>query len=179
MNGRILDLTCSAKRHWPSYADVRIDVNPATRPDVIADASRLPFADSSFAEAYFDPPHFVSFGDRDVKWRQGFVSKQPTDFQRFGYWPTRTAWREFLRRFGPEIARVLETTGTLHAKIPDGTRSHGRMIDLADLRRECPQLVLVRCVSKRSESVQSRRNVKRGRSQSVIHYADFRAAGPI
>ena len=41
--------------------DVRLDANPEMRPDVLGDASNLPFADRSFASVLADPPYNGKF----------------------------------------------------------------------------------------------------------------------
>jgi ubiquinone/menaquinone biosynthesis C-methylase UbiE len=37
--------------------DVRLDMNPAVRPTVVADAARLPFSDAAFDTVLCDPPY--------------------------------------------------------------------------------------------------------------------------
>jgi hypothetical protein len=55
-----LDMTYGAGKFWDGTAPIHVlgvDLNPDRRPQVRADFTRLPFADSSFDVAVFDPPY--------------------------------------------------------------------------------------------------------------------------
>lgn len=164
----VLDATCSRARRWPLRADMRIDVAMAALPDVLADASRLPFKGSTFARVYCDPPHMVAF-DGDISWREDWGAKLPVGFRRFSYWQNRAKWLAFLHESGKEFHRVLIPGGTLHYKVPDGSRSHGRMIDVSEVR-SLAGFRVINDIAVRSQSVLSRTNVKRRCSPTIVHY---------
>lgn len=168
----VLDATCSVGRGWPAYADLRIDIDPAARPDILANASRLPLKDGVVSEVFCDPPHFVAFPG-DVRWKLDFARANPRGFQRFSYWPTRAVWLTFLERSTAEFHRVLAPGGTLRYKAPDGSKSHGRMIDYREVCGQ-PGFELVQDRRVISDSVLTRRNRKRGRSATVVHYLALR-----
>ncbi len=44
-----------------SLGDVRFDSDPNTKPDIVGDASKLPFADESFESVLCDPPYNGQF----------------------------------------------------------------------------------------------------------------------
>ena len=168
----VLDATCSRGRKWPLQADVRIDILSSVLPDITADACNLPFKSGRFAEVYCDPPHMVAF-DGDSSWKEDWEARLPRGFRRFSYWPNRAEWLTFLKRSGMEFHRVLIQGGTLHYKVPDGLRSHGRMIDVSEVR-SLPGFTVVSDVAVQSNSVLSRTNVKRMCSPTTIHYLTMR-----
>jgi len=45
-----------------SLGDVRLDIDPNNKPDVVGDASALPFPDASFASVLCDPPYNGDYG---------------------------------------------------------------------------------------------------------------------
>lgn len=124
----ILDATCSALRKWPVEADVRIDVRPETKPDIIADDRFLPFRAKVFESIYCDPPHILYAGKNT--WAKGIGGVM---VQRFGYWKTRGDWHDYLDKTNVEFARVLTSRGTLYYKILDGRG--GGSTRLKDLER--------------------------------------------
>lgn len=164
----ILDATCSQYRKWPSHADVRMDILLSVRPDIVADACHLPFKDGCFSEIYCDPPHMVAF-DGDVSWKQDWDSRLPTSFRRFSYWKNRVEWRRFLMASGREFYRVLIPSGKLHYKVPDGSRSHGRMIDVTEVR-QLTGFIVLRDETVQGNSIISRVNQKRGCRATMVHY---------
>jgi len=57
---RILDATCGKRGIWFDKANpdtVYIDIRPEIKPDIVCDATRLPFKDRCFDMVVFDPPH--------------------------------------------------------------------------------------------------------------------------
>ena len=172
--GLVLDATASSKRNWPEKADVRLDISKDARPDVRGTATALPFKNGAFSEVYCDPPHMIAF-QGDVRWKSDWEKKLPKGFQRFSYWPDKDAWWEFLHASALEFHRVLEPNGLLHYKVPDGSRSHGRMIDAWDVHRLTAfGFACIEDVTKETDSVLSRVNRKRGRSGTIVHYLTFR-----
>jgi hypothetical protein len=165
---RVLDATCSISRRWPQEADVRVDINPSAKPDVVADARYLPFRDGAFSDVYCDPPHLVGFGEKDRSWNEDL--DYVPGYARFSKWKERANWIVFMTRTNAEFARVLRTEGLLHYKIPDGTRSHGRMIDAGELRSFMSHFQTVSDVTKISDGHMARINRKQGKAPTIIHY---------
>jgi SAM-dependent methyltransferase len=48
----------------PRGEGIRVDIRPDARPDVVADATELPFADDTFAAAMCDPPYSADYARR-------------------------------------------------------------------------------------------------------------------
>lgn len=69
------------------------------KPDIVADFTALPFADSTFALVCFDPPHFTRNGAK------GWVGLK--------YGTLKDDWREELKNGFAECFRVLKDEGTL------------------------------------------------------------------
>lgn len=177
MRPRILDATCSLKRRWPAEADVRVDIDPKARPDVLADAARLPFADGTFATVYCDPPHFVRF-DGDRSWQRQFdanLDSRRSNYARFSWWPNRSHWLRFVARSAVEFARVLCPGGRLVYKVPDGSRSHRRVVDYHEVisAAHAAGLQLDTFNVAISSGFLSRANVRRGRHPTVVFYLEF------
>jgi len=167
----ILDATCSLKRLWPERADVRMDIDLHARPDVRADATRLPFRDESFTEVYCDPPHFIRFNG-DHTWQTQFDGRnyQRAEYSRFSSWPNKRAWLHFLDLSMVEFERVLRPMGNLHYKVPDGSRSHGRVVHYEDVLNAAESVGLESKPWKAyiSGGFLSNANVRRGRAASTI-----------
>ena len=70
-----------------------------TNPDVVADFTKLPYANDSFAMVVFDPPHFERSG------RIGYLAKK------YGWLGLN--WREMIRKGFSEGFRVLRPQGVL------------------------------------------------------------------
>lgn len=168
MTGLVLDATCSLKRAWPTRADVRVDITPGARPDVLADAKRLPFQDGSFSEVYCDPPHLMGQGQ---KWVSD-LSHVP-GYARFSRWSEKKDWFEFLDRVNEEFARVLSPGGLLHFKLPDGSRSHGRLVDVGHLHR-LTEFTEVENKRVPSNGFLSKVNRKRFGTTSFVHYVTLK-----
>ncbi|MDE1820985.1 MAG: hypothetical protein KGJ23_08425 [Euryarchaeota archaeon] len=172
MTGLVLDSTCSQKRAWPERADVRVDVAKGARPDVLADDTRLPFKEGAFSEVYCDPPHLVG---RGKKWVSD-LSYIP-DYGRFSRWGTFAEWFQFLEKVNGEFGRVLEPGGLLHFKVPDGSRSHGRMVDRGDLEVLLTGFTVVEDKRVQSDGHLARINKKRGKGPSFVHYVTLKRKG--
>jgi hypothetical protein len=137
----ILDATCSDKKIWPRYASIRMDVRKEMVPDVCADARFLPFRDEVFQRIYCDPPHFIRSDARMENMKASFFSsvnrkRYPHDhwmnsMARYGYFPSREAWNDFIRATNQEFARCLRSSGDVEYKITDGPKRD--MTTLAEL----------------------------------------------
>src|SRR5208282_2413275 len=119
MEGRrmILDATCSLRRLWPEFADVRMDINPAAKPDVVASCLDIPFGSGTFKMVYCDPPHLVGAGK---VWRAQIMGKGNLG-ERFSAFDSMAAWREFAVKATAEFHRVLKPRGLLLWKLMDGS----------------------------------------------------------
>jgi hypothetical protein len=60
----ILDATINGGRFWEGTkrAIVGIDIAEANRPSIVADNTRMPFADQHFDVVVYDPPHVPNQG---------------------------------------------------------------------------------------------------------------------
>jgi SAM-dependent methyltransferase len=115
----VLDACCGSRMFWYDkqdkralYVDVRqeshvIDIGtpgtigrkPVTvAPDLLADFTKLPLPDNTFALVVFDPPHLTNSGT-------GIINKK--------YGVLEGDWREMLQRGFSECFRVLRPEGTL------------------------------------------------------------------
>jgi hypothetical protein len=173
----ILDATCSRLRIWPKEADVRIDITRSARPDVQADARRLPFKDACFSAVYCDPPHLVIKGkasDRvSAEFRERARGYGEIDrFDRFSAWPSKAIWYDFCEKTNIEFARVLADYGMLFYKIPNGKSSS--CINVQELLDRMTNFELRRDESVKSRGFFSRMNEKRGRPPTMIHYLALR-----
>ncbi len=163
---RTLDATCSIKRRWPDHADVRMDINPEAKPDVVGSCLAIPFPDGEFDQVYCDPPHLVGSGR---VWRADVMRGNRLG-ARFSVFDSMTAWREFAVKASAEFHRVLRPKGTLVWKLMDGSRSHGRVIRYEDVL-DAPGFLLVSDMEVPSEGPMARANAKRwGTPLSKVHY---------
>jgi hypothetical protein len=78
---------------------VRVDIRPATSPDVVADGRALPFADETFAAVLIDPPYTVEYA-RDL---------YGTDYPRPSH----------LLREAARVVRPLGRIGFVHFLVPN------------------------------------------------------------
>ena len=132
----ILDATCSYFRTWPRYATLRMDIRREVKPDIVASATHLPFRDNIFDSIYCDPPHLMRVGLtglQEMKRKRllgGWSALTP--FERYGFWKTQKEWLGFVRESGPEFARCIKESGSLHYKITDNIEPRNpRLSDLA------------------------------------------------
>ncbi len=117
----ILDATVNIGRFWRGSKRkiIGIDINPAFRPTVVADNSRMPFADKTFDVVVYDPPHIPNQGkdvQKDFNTRFGLTLRSTKEN---GY--------SFTHMFPPFVAeafRVLKPEGILFCKITDYIHNH-------------------------------------------------------
>jgi hypothetical protein len=118
---RILDATVNRGRFWQGSSRplIGMDINPKFEPDVVADNTRMPFADCSFDVVVYDPPHIPNQGkdrSKDFTTRFGLGAKSPSSN---GY--------NFTHLYPPfviEVYRVLVPEGVLFCKITDYIHNH-------------------------------------------------------
>ncbi len=112
-SGLILDPTCGPASWWkefPAATVVKCDLTNRTACDVQSDARHLPFQEAVFSEIWCDPPHLIR---NDVKhWNPSYL--------RYGFWPYRHVWENFLDSVNAEFARALQPGGRLLMKIIHG-----------------------------------------------------------
>ena len=136
----IVDTTCSTKRRWPVYADLRMDVNPSVKPDLVADTRHLPFADGSINELWCDPPHLVKswvnksplVDDTTYAGLHPGTRKAAAGYRRFSIWGGMAEYLTWLTDTAREFRRVLKPHGIVRYKTTDGSRSHGTTIRVVD-----------------------------------------------
>ncbi|MFS7360332.1 class I SAM-dependent methyltransferase [Rahnella inusitata] len=129
----ILDMCCGSRMFWLDKQDERAvfsDVRSETHtlcdgrqlmisPDVIADFRHLPFADNSFAQVVFDPPHLVRAGEKSwMRKKYGVLVKD--------------TWREDIAAGFREAFRVLRPHGTLVFKWNETQIPVAQVIALTD-----------------------------------------------
>lgn len=135
MDKLILDSTCSEKKIWPNYADIRIDKRKNATPDIVADCRYLPFRSEIFSEIYCDPPHMIRndlqkyFAKHPERKANEFAGKYLLRFETF---PNRKTWIDFVVKINLEFARCLTKNGALKFKITDG--ADHRITKKADLK---------------------------------------------
>lgn len=110
----ILDMCCGSRMFWLDKQDERVvfsDIRSEEHtlcdgrqllisPDVIADFRQLPFADNSFVQVVFDPPHLERAGEKSwMRKKYGALDK--------------ATWREDIAAGFREAFRVLRPHGTL------------------------------------------------------------------
>ena len=137
----VLDATCSDKKIWPRFANIRMDVRKEVKPDIVADARYLPFRTRVLSRIYCDPPHFIrrrlwehqSKGkffasvNRGIYPHEHFVNSM----KRYGCWKSVKEWNDFVEHTNDEFARCLKEDGVLEYKIADGR--HRDMTQRKDL----------------------------------------------
>ncbi|MBV6817745.1 class I SAM-dependent methyltransferase [Rahnella sp. PD12R] len=129
----ILDMCCGSRMFWLDKQDERavfIDVRSEEHtlcderllvisPDVIADFRQLPFADNSFAQVVFDPPHLARAGEKSwMRKKYGVLDK--------------ATWRDDLASGFREAFRVLRPHGTLVFKWNETQIPVAQVIALTD-----------------------------------------------
>lgn len=129
----ILDMCCGSRMFWIDKQDERVvfsDVRSEEHvlcdgrqllinPDVIADFRQLPFADNSFAQVVFDPPHLERAGVNGwMRKKYGVLDK--------------ATWRDDIAAGFREAFRVLRPHGTLIFKWNETQIPVAQVIALTD-----------------------------------------------
>lgn len=129
----ILDMCCGSRMFWLDKQDERVVFSDlrsedhtlcdgrqlVISPDVIADFRQLPFADNSFAQVVFDPPHLERAGVNGwMRKKYGALDK--------------ATWREDIAAGFLEAFRVLRPHGTLVFKWNETQIPVAQVIALAD-----------------------------------------------
>ncbi len=117
----ILDATVNEGRFWRGTRRriTGMDINPACKPDILADNGDMPCCDESFDVIVYDPPHIPNQGSdrsKDFNDRFGLIVKSPAEK---GYNLSHT-FPPFLK----EAYRVLRKNGVLFCKIADYVHGH-------------------------------------------------------
>lgn len=129
----ILDMCCGSRMFWLDkqddrtvFSDVRSEEHTLCDgrqlvicPDVIADFRQLPFADNSFSQVVFDPPHLERAGVNGwMRKKYGALDK--------------ATWREDIAAGFREAFRVLRPHGTLVFKWNETQIPVAQVIALTD-----------------------------------------------
>ena len=183
----IVDTTCSTKRRWPVYADLRLDKDPAVKPDIVADTRRLPFADGTVDELWCDPPHLVKSHknhsphiDDEMYFGLSEASRRATaGYRRFSIWGSMAEYLSWLTDTSREFRRVLKPYGIVRYKTTDGSRSHGNTIRVADAITafESAGFRLVLDDAAVSTGFFARWHAKHHGTTTYTHYLTFQARG--
>jgi hypothetical protein len=118
---RILDATVNGARFWRESKRkfIGIDIDASCKPAIVADNSRMPFANESFEVIVYDPPHIPNQGKdrtKDFNSRFGLVLKSG---MANGY-----NFTHLYPPFVQEAYRVLRLEGVLFCKITDYIHNH-------------------------------------------------------
>lgn len=129
----ILDMCCGSRMFWIDKQDDRAVFTDRREeqhvlcdgrtlqisPDIIADFRALPFADNTFAQVVFDPPHLDRVGENAwMKKKYGALDKK--------------AWPDDIRAGFAEAFRVLRPHGTLIFKWNETQIPVSKVIALTD-----------------------------------------------
>lgn len=129
----ILDMCCGSRMFWIDKQDDRAVFTDRREeqhvlcdgrtlqisPDIIADFRALPFADNTFAQVVFDPPHLDRVGENAwMKKKYGALDKK--------------TWPDDIRAGFAEAFRVLRPHGTLIFKWNETQIPVSKVIALAD-----------------------------------------------
>ncbi len=118
---RILDATVNGGRFWRGSKRkiVGVDIDCSHRPSIVADNTKMPFADRRFDVVVYDPPHVPNQGKDDQKdftTRFGLGERSEKEHgYNFAY---------LYPAFVQEAYRVLRAEGILLCKITDYVHNH-------------------------------------------------------
>jgi SAM-dependent methyltransferase len=118
---KILDATINGGRFWRDSKRpvIGIDIDKRHRPTLIADNTRMPFADASFDVVVYDPPHIPNQGkdkSKDFNTRFGLVLRSTKE--------NRYTFTHTFPPFVKETFRVLKPEGILLCKTTDYVHHH-------------------------------------------------------
>ncbi|WP_426607487.1 SAM-dependent methyltransferase [Pantoea anthophila] len=131
----ILDMCCGSRMFWMDKQDDRALFSDRREeqhvlcdgrtlqisPDIIADFRALPFADNTFAQVVFDPPHLERVGDNAwMKKKYGALDRK--------------TWPDDIRAGFAEAFRVLRPHGTLVFKWNETQIPVGKVIVLTEYK---------------------------------------------
>lgn len=129
----VLDMCCGSRMFWMDKQDTRAvftDIRAEQHvlcdartlqisPDIIADFRALPFADNTFAQVVFDPPHLDRAGENSwMRKKYGALNK--------------LTWPQDIRAGFSEAFRVLRPHGTLIFKWNETQIPVSQVIALTD-----------------------------------------------
>lgn len=132
----ILDMCCGSRMFWMDKQDDRALFTDRREeqhvlcdgrtlqisPDIIADFRALPFADNTFAQVVFDPPHLERVGDNAwMKKKYGALDRK--------------TWPDDIRAGFAEAFRVLRPHGTLIFKWNETQIPVSKVIALTDQKQ--------------------------------------------
>src|SRR5216117_1893113 len=118
---RILDATVNGGRFWrgSKRTVVGIDIESAHKPGIVADNTRMPFADAFFDVVVYDPPHIPNQGkdkQKDFNTRFGLGGRSPKE--------NAYTFTHLYPPFLSEAYRILISEGVLFCKIADYVHHH-------------------------------------------------------
>lgn len=127
---RVLDVTANERRMWKGIDHpggvVYADIDPAMKPDIIADFRALPCDPGSYDVIVFDPPHLPAAAaspESDKRFVGNYgLSHSPKADNIAAYFPP----------FLAEASRVLSAEGLIFAKLKDFVHNHSYQWMLAE-----------------------------------------------
>lgn len=127
---QVLDVTANERRMWKGVEHpggiTYADIDPAMKPDIIADFRALPCEAESYDVIVFDPPHLPA------------AAASPESMGRFvanyglGHAPKGDNIAAYFAPFLKEAARVLRPEGLVFAKLKDFVHNHSYQWMLAE-----------------------------------------------
>ncbi len=162
----VLDTTCSSKRNWPKRADIRLDISPDAKPDVLCDNSKLPFRDCVFDELYCDPPHAIGSSYSKLFARNPWMA-------RFSFWKNKQELLDWLSDINVEFARIMKYNGKLFFKSSNSNKSSG-MLDYHWVINSLSNFELMQDLKIQSKSFMANIIFKQHNIRTYTHYMTFR-----
>ena len=127
---RILDATVNGGRFWrgSKRTVVGIDIESAHKPGIVADNTRMPFADAFFDVVVYDPPHIPNQGKdrtrRSTLTASGAALPSAAVAGAGGAGGAAASEKSQPQKKTPIAYRVLKDEGLLFAKIADYVHDH-------------------------------------------------------